>query len=378
MSKIIGIDLGNSAIKIATENLHTIIPTFIAPGIDLREISFDEKHYKKDQLLDVFVSSPSNEVNGRFFVGKLAYNESRTRLIERNSLAPKSEDNVLLITGITAIAFHLLSENPNTSTEYIKLYVSMPVEEYFALKKDYKKILIDRLKTTHIVEFKEKTFNNAKVKLIVEDVKIIPEGAGAFYSFLKDENSIKKNRLLIDIGRYTTDILYFENGEFQKSGFIGLDEGTATPIGEIQKYLQNNFGYNYSYFQIDNALRNNKKIKGRGKIIDLTEIADNAFNNFSMLINSKISEKVKQNAIDLNNADDVLLAGGGAILMSNYINIENLANGLEIIYSENPIMANAIGNLMLGKAQNEEELKDDEEIEEKNIEKFEEIEDDVI
>lgn len=376
MSKIIGLDAGNSAIKIATENLQSITPTFLAPGVDLR--SYGKREYKKDQLLDVFVSSPANEISGRYFVGKLAYNESKARLIERNPMAQKSEDDVLLIVSITSIAFHLLTENPNATTEYIKLYVSMPIEEYFS-EKEYRKIIANRFKTTHTVKFLDPSFNGAEIKIIVENVEVIPEGTGAFYSFIKDEDSLKKNRLLVDFGRFTTDVLYFENGEFQRTGFIGINEGTATPIGEIQKYLSNHYGLNYSYFQIDNALRNNnKKIKGRGKIYDLTEIADNAFKNFSFLINNKIGEKIRQNAIDLNSADDILLVGGGAILMSNYLNLESIADGLNIIFSENPIMANAIGNYILGKADNNEDNDESKVSDEYEITEFEEIEDDII
>lgn len=376
MSKIIGLDAGNSAIKIATENLQSITPTFLAPGVDLR--SYGKREYKKDQLLDVFVSSPVNKISGRYFVGKLAYNESKARLIERNPMAQKSEDDVLLIVSITAIAFHLLTENPNATTEYIKLYISMPIEEYFS-EKGYRKIMTNRFKTTHTVKFLDPSFNGAEVKIIVENVEVIPEGTGAFYSFIKDEESFKKNRLLIDFGRFTTDVLYFESGEFQRTGFIGIDEGTATPIGEIQKYLSSHYGLNYSYFQIDNALRNNnKKIKGRGKIYDLTEISANAFKNFSFLINNRIGEKIKQNAIDLNNADDVLLVGGGAMLMSSYLNLESLVDGLNIIFSENPIMANAIGNYILGKADNNESDNEDENETSDELTVFEETEDDIM
>jgi hypothetical protein len=350
MSKKIGIDAGNSAVKIATERTNTITPAFIASGSELRD--YGDKEYKKDQRLDVIISSEANKINGRYFVGKLAYNERRTRLIERNQIIPKAEDDVLLITEIVATAFHLLEENPNISTEYIELYASLPIAEYFDTQKNYKEIFEKRLKTTHTIKFLDPAFKGAEVKLIVNNVKILPEGIGAFYTFIKNEEDLKKNRVLIDIGRFTTDILFFENGEFQRNGFIGINEGISNPMGEIQKYLQDEIGIDYSYFQIDNAIRNkDKKIKAYGKTYEIGEITDKAFRNFAMFIESKLSEKVKQNAIDMSQLDDILLTGGGAILMSNYIGIQKMLKGLDVIYNENPIMSNAIGNLKLAEAE---------------------------
>lgn len=362
MSKIIGVDLGNSAVKIATENLHTIVPSFISAGFNLRNYTYSEKNYKKDQLFDVFVTSQVAKINGRYFVGKLAYNESKARLTERNPLSAKSEDDVLLIVLLTSLAYHLLQEEPNSLVEYVKLYIGIPIEEFFSTKKNYKQILSEKLKTTHTIKFLEKAFNNAEIKIVVENVEFVPEGTGAFFTFVKTEDDFKMNRLLIDMGRYTTDVLYFENGEFQRNGFIGISEGTATPISEIQRYLLTNYSLNFSYFQIDNAIREkDKKIKAYGEIYDLSEIADNAFKNFNMLIVNKIAEKIMQNAINLAEIDEVCLVGGGAILMRNYINLESITNKTNIVFSENPIMANAIGNYKIGKAENEDLLDTDEE-----------------
>lgn len=384
MSKIVGVDLGNSAVKIATENLHTIVPTMIAPGFDLRTFEYNKKNYNKDQLLDVFVESSIAKINGRYFVGKLAYNESKARLIERNPLSTKSEDNVLLIVLLTSLAYHLLTENPNSSVEYVKLYIGIPIEEFFNTSKNYVQIFKEKLKTTHTIKFLEKSFNGAEMKIVVEEAEFVPEGSGALFSFIKSEEELQKNRLLIDIGRYTTDVLYFENGNFQRNSFIGIGEGTATPIAEIQKYLLTKHNVNLSYFQIDNAIRNkNSKIKIYGELLDLSTIVDNAFKNFNMLIVNKIADRINQNALSLAEVDEVLLVGGGAILMRNYINLESIINRTNIIFSEDAIMANAIGNYRIGKAANRD-LEDDEkdtanknEIEKKNAE-YIEIEEDII
>ncbi|NNG67538.1 ParM/StbA family protein [Caldanaerobacter subterraneus] len=357
--KIVGLDLGNSSIKVKTEKYESITPTFIAAGGNL--IQFRKKYTNPDQLLNVRLVSEKNKIEGHYWVGKLAYNEAKTRLIGRNSKKPKAEDDILLITALTAIAYHLITEDPSITTEYIKLSTSLPVSEYFSTTNNYKEILKERLLGTHTVEFLDPIFNGKKVNLIVSDVQVIPEGVGAFSTFVKSEEDMKKNALLIDIGRFTTDISYFADGEFAPNGFIYVEHGTKTPIGEIQRYLLEKYDLDFSFFQIDNALRNgNKKIRAYGQEYDLTDIADTAFKNFSNLIISAIAEKIDQKSLDIKEISDVFVAGGGAVLMSNYLKFDELNKHIKVTFSENAIMANAIGNYLYAKA-SELELEENEE-----------------
>lgn len=374
--KIIGLDCGNSSIKIKTEKFESITPTFLAPGGNL--VQFKRKYTNPDQLLNVHIISEKNKINKQFWIGKLAYNEAKKRLISRNSNQAKAEDDTLLIVSLTALAYHLITEDQATRKEYIKISTSLPVAEYFSSTQNYKEMMKERLIGTHTIEFLDPIFNNKKIDLIINDVQIIPEGIGAFSTFINTEDDMKKNILLIDIGRFTTDISFFVDGEFSPNGFLSIDHGTKTPIAEIQRFMQEKYDLDFSFFQIDNALRNNnKKIKAYTKEYDLTEIADNAFENFSNLIISAISEKIDQRSLDIKEISDAFVVGGGAVLMSNYLRFDKLNKNIKVSFSENAIMANAVGNYLYAKA-SEIELNENSEIENDSVGEFEETDDDIL
>jgi len=57
--KIVGLDCGNSSIKIKTEKFESITPTFLAPGGNL--VQFKRKYTNPDQLLNVHIISEKNK-----------------------------------------------------------------------------------------------------------------------------------------------------------------------------------------------------------------------------------------------------------------------------------------------------------------------------
>jgi hypothetical protein len=82
-----------------------------------------------------------------------------------------------------------------------------------------------------------------------ENVKILPQGSGAFFSemltdsgLVKERNGYKKLHGILDVGFRTTDFLIFENGQFiGEKEELSEDTGIRMVLEKLQSYRKKQF-----------------------------------------------------------------------------------------------------------------------------------------
>lgn len=107
----------------------------------------------------------------------------------------------------------LYAISKSTSYDKVKLVVGMP--KYQLENDEY----VNEMKEKFIGEF-EFELDGIKRKITILDLKVYPEGIGAYYTITKDLSN--KDVILIDVGGSTFNILLFKNNEFIKADTLPL------------------------------------------------------------------------------------------------------------------------------------------------------------
>lgn len=136
----------------------------------------------------------------------------------------------------------------------------------------------------------------------IDKVEVFPEAAGAFYT------QPKPNALVLDFGGLSIDTALFKKSRLQKYSTYSM--GTMKLYSKIANKINGDFDLSLTEWDIPGIL--NKGLKIYGKQQDI---------NISSIINSHILEIVERLKLeyDLKVIDDILLTGGGSILLEEYI-----------------------------------------------------------
>ncbi len=375
MIKKIGADVGNDTLKITVENNKNSegfdkyeVMNVICPGYQRRILGIENSQLVN--LLDVTIFDLNNnkETNlGRYFVGGLAYKESRGDLIEKTSEDIKAESEYTLYLLLTGLAYALYEEKNPVKHENISLGTVLPIEEYFNddLLNKFKNKLWNK---TYKVKFNSKAFNDAEITMTFINTYIEAEGAAATYSYTFNfdgtykkgmENVENEVHLGIDIGSITTEITVLENGEFNSKGLFGINIGTAYPLDKIAAELKMTRNIDITRHQLDYILRKGKKftVNIDGQIVDLTDelqtLKEVHFNNFIKYLVNQINKELSTRGINTKFFNRVNMTGGGSILVID--NFKKEFKKGNVILAENPRYANAIGSLSVVMANEQQE-----------------------
>jgi hypothetical protein len=90
MCKTFGVDIGNSDLKIVSDNEYLSIKNIIAPGRERR--IFEQEKGELMDYLDVTIESKGESL-GRFFVGELALKEGGQYIREKHMGSTKAFNN---------------------------------------------------------------------------------------------------------------------------------------------------------------------------------------------------------------------------------------------------------------------------------------------
>ncbi|WP_026486544.1 ParM/StbA family protein [Caldanaerobius polysaccharolyticus] len=345
--KLIGVDIGNDSVKVKTKDSEFNIMNLVSAGYNRRVFGQEAGHLIN--LLDVSIESKGRQM-GRYFVGGLAFKENRGDMIEKSRGETKAESDITYIMVLTSLAYSLYDENNPVKKEYVTLGAGLPTEEYFNDR--LQDLFKSRLKGTHKVTFHSPNFNGAQITLVIDRVEIIPEGTSAALSILYDEKGHFKEKyehlrdkliLIIDIGSLTVDVSTMENGTFVGKGFFGINKGIADPLNSILLDLKNNYGYETSRHKLDYFLRRYGVIEFGGNKIQLAEMAEKHFEDFTRVMANQIYKELDMRGINISDVYTTFIVGGGAITLRNYLDKYLHFSRLE--FAENPLMANAEGYL---------------------------------
>ncbi|MGE4274405.1 MAG: ParM/StbA family protein [Desulfitobacterium sp.] len=238
------------------------------------------------------------EIDSRqWFVGDLARESFFIRQMATESKI--HEDTKILFLTSLALAAEPASE--------LVVTTGLPINQHTP---ETKQKLTELLTGEHSVRI-----NNGSPKLIkITNIGIVPEGAGAYFSELLDDNGIIKNEWLskqlkrvIDIGSRTVNICTID----ENNRYLDRDSDTL----------------HYGCLELDNAAGKNPSKE------DLEEFARKLAGDINKRLQSYRPAK-----------DVVLLSGGGSLVLGDYL---KTYFPISIIVN-NPVFANAIGYRRMG------------------------------
>ncbi len=137
----------------------------------------------------------------------------------------------------------------------------------------------------------------------------------------------------IDIGGYTVDVVPIVNGIPRVSECVSYELGILRLYGQIDKDVNNEFGYPINDTNIQNVLEG-KATALKPEVIEMINDEANEWVN-------KIINQIRRGGLEFN-AMPVIFLGGGSALLKKAINSNKIVSNCEHIFLTNP-RANAIG-----------------------------------
>jgi len=166
------------------------------------------------------------------------------------------------------------------------------------------------------------------------NVKIIPQGAGIYFSYIKDNpEDADKTIAVIDCGHETLDFALFSKNRYIESVTGSEQLGISVAIDEIR----NEF-YKRYHFQIKQMTARKALIEGKDEIVYLGKSypfdIKKCLAGYAMQVSANIDRFIESLPV----TPDIAIVGGGPadILKSHIATVHNITP------VTNPIMANAI------------------------------------
>ncbi|MFW5891432.1 MAG: hypothetical protein ACOCUI_04355 [bacterium] len=334
--KIIGLDLGYGQVK-CTDGLKNVKFQSVIGNMGSSDYQIDTSNKKNS----CFVNYEGED----YIVGNLANTVSinpRQNTLSKKSANIKDE----IIKALTAI---VLTE-PDKMVHNVNIVTGLPVlyfnEQYNELKQN---LLGSHLLTIVLDDYPSfKTIN-------IENIEVIPQGIGALYNEILDNDALVKNSELanqyigiIDIGYKTTDLVVMDS--LVNAGHLGdtINTGMKEAFIELKKLISKNFKVNKKLIDMPEIAINNV-IKLSGKEKSIGNLVHNSYKPVAQTIFSHIQDMWG----DLRELDAILLTGGGAKALDyefrQILNKQDLLNDINYIICEKAEFGNAYGDYKYGK-----------------------------
>ena len=193
------------------------------------------------------------------------------------------------------------------------------------------------------VEFE---FDNKIYRFSVQNIKILPQGSGAFFSemltdsgLVREMDGYKKLHGILDVGFRTTDFLIFENGQFiGEKEELSADTGIRVVLEQLQSYLKGT--YDRAEIEFLDPIIRGKPFEFRGEEHDLSNVVARLVSDH---IHKRIEPEVwKRWEGRLNRMHRIIICGGGAYLFRHAHDFLK-EHRKQILIPVEPEMSNAIG-----------------------------------
>ncbi len=219
----------------------------------------------------------------------------------------------------------IVMETFNTTDLNFKMQFD-PLIIYHVLKKldlieDAQNGNIDLFLTLSLTDWKHKdeyleavsNFEVDDLKFQFKDIVLIPQGAGAYMTFMSDKSEHPGSVIVIDVGYNTINYMLYENGNPQKAhskGFAG--HGVSSIIKAFSTYLESQFSMPFSDSESQKIFLNGKFIFSGVDRPDVAQKITELKSQFvKRLFNSILTSEKKL----LATSEKVILAGGGCYLL---------------------------------------------------------------
>lgn len=208
----------------------------------------------------------------------------------------------------------------------VKLVMGLP---QFQLENDEQ---VKQIKETYIGKFEFKMAGEDR-NFEILDIRIYPEGMGAYYTI--DQDLSNKDVILIDIGGSTFNILLFKNNEFIKAK--SLPFGSMNLTSDILARVLSIHGGRHNLDDIANYVQRGRVGKTNDTMLYKAELARPYIDELVSLLTLEFPK----------NDADYYISGGGVTMFAEAIT-EQLGNNINLIGDY--LFANATGFKMIGEA----------------------------
>jgi len=319
MEKILSIDVGYGDVKVYDGKGFYKFPTAVAPytfsGVMGRRVNDSNSPYANEKVYTL---------EGRdYLVGKMA-------LSDPNCKTSRSDNFIMKFTPLFVYkAMELTGVKPDVIALGIPLgrYISADSESF---KKKYKERLEKFMVNREVVE--------------VKNVEIFAQGHGIYIDCLmKEENQWLKDRnvVVVDIGFNTIDILsVIEGAPTRKNSTTLVNKGVVAVIKDLQEYIKNRYEIDLTEQATKDVLAT-RSVRIYGDAIDLSDVIDELIEDYAVWLIEEIEGRMKD---VMQRADKMVIAGGGAYYVRNYIP-EKYKNF--VFVPDQPEYANTRGYYML-------------------------------
>ena len=340
-NNLIGLDLGYGQVKISSGETNIQFPSIVGNLVSQFTKSAPISSFQ--ELLDTLEII----INGQHYcIGHNAIVNTRNGKISLKQ--NKIEDIQTKIKVMTALA---LLTPQNQSINSFEIISGLPILEWSNQKDLLYNMLMNDGKP---FEFIMKYGNQSIAKQITcTKCKILAQSEGSFYSWVLDSSgNIIPSRAeyanglisVVDIGYRTTDIIAMENGRYLQTLSDQINTGVSQIHQEILRLIMQNHNIKKELKDIDTIVRN-KEFFYSTKTYNINDIIKQACEPFADNI---IENLYTINNGELGNLHMVLLAGGGAELIFDYMK-NKLQNVVRVEKVHNAEFSNSQGYYKYGK-----------------------------
>ncbi|WP_370773349.1 ATPase [Clostridium sp.] len=287
---IIGIDLGNYAVKTST-GVHFLSKFIESNGFYGNEIIYDGK---------------------AIVVGEGEFQTDYKKSMKENTLP--------LLYSALALS--------SKDEQCFQVVLGLPIQQYKNNKSELIKLVEEnRAKTVEV--------NGKKREVFITDITIAPEGASAYYNLPKElKRKIgKKQLVVVDIGGRTTDVCLFKDKKIKQ--YTTIPGGMLNIYGNIVSTINEIYSQNFDLEDGEEVLRDGLFLDGEYKDISFVK----------SILKKQFDSIFKELQLNFNvDKGYLLLTGGGANTFKKPFN-KRLNN---VIVSEDNIFDNVKGFKRVG------------------------------
>ena len=190
------------------------------------------------------------------------------------------------------LVYSAIGKSFDTYNIDVDLIVGLPIGQY-GEQKQTMKLLFDSMHN-------QITINNKVKSIRINRCEVFPEGAGAFYT------QPSKDCLIVDIGGISIDNALFINGSLTKYSTYSM--GVMKLYSQIANKINSKYDTNFMEWDIQKVLIDGFKIYGQRVEMDFDDIIVEYIKGIKERLSLEYDLKTC----------NVILTGGGAILLENY------------------------------------------------------------
>lgn len=346
---LIGSDLGYGQIKTVSGDIKKKFLS--AVGTPVSSFGRSAAVTSETELLNSLTLTVDGQT---YYVGHNAIINTRNgRLTLRQNKADDIHNKIKFLTSLA-----LFMDEDQTYAEF-DIVTGLPVLEY----RNQKDQLETMMSNNGRVFFFDMHYGPKVVSksILVNTVKIISQGEGAFYDFILDKNGniIEENAnivngtvMVVDVGYRTSDIVTMENGRYVEPLSDQFNKGVNTIHQEILRLIMEKYGIKKELKDLDQFVRDGYFYHNT-KTYDIKDIVATAALPFA----EDIVESLHTISNDqLGSVNHIIFTGGGSEII--YPHIIPLLHGIvETSVMDNSEFCNATGyhkyGLLLQNAQKE-------------------------